>query len=328
MAVRTPAEDDSPNLRHDLLGAVHTLVGAVELLLTTRLSPRQRRYVTVCQRSAGNLMELSRKLQAQPDERRFERLAIDDLAVLGVTYMAKPVTRDQLIETVRRIEGGRRLRVLAADDSPDSCALIAQFLKGTAIRVDIVNDGLSALQKYQRGKYDLLIIDLDMPVMDGRTAIREIRAWETDHQKQHIPVIVLTAHDLIAPEVEHRVAASADDEGEDDEIVIEPDPEVAHLVSGFLSGGRQDVQTILRAMTDSNYDGIRIVGHRLKGTGADYGFDAISAIGGWLEDGAQRQDFNQIRDAVSQLSKYLDRVRIVEPAPEPATQGPTVAIGR
>ena len=39
-----------------------------------------------------------------------------------------------------------------------------------------------------------------MPVMDGGTAIREIRAWETAQKKLHVPVIVLTAHDLLAPE--------------------------------------------------------------------------------------------------------------------------------
>jgi CheY-like chemotaxis protein len=311
------SDDHSSNVRHDVLAVVHTMVGAVELLLTTRLTARQRRYVNVCKRSAENLIELSRKLAAEPGERAFQRLAIDDLAELGVTYLAKPVTRAQVIAAVRGVDGGRRLRILAADDSPDSCALIHQFLKGTARRVDVVNDGLTALQKYQRGKYDLLIIDLDMPVMDGRTAIREIRAWETDHKKQHIPVIVLTAHDLIARDASAPIFPYVPNE-----ILIDPDPEIAHLVPGFLSGRRQDVQILLSAIADSNYDVIRTVGHMLKGTGGGYGCDGISSIGGRLEEGAERQDYGQVRDAVSELSTYLDRVKISEPVlVPPASEG-------
>jgi CheY-like chemotaxis protein/HPt (histidine-containing phosphotransfer) domain-containing protein len=316
MAPRTPAVDVSneASLRHDLLAAVHTLLGAVELLLTTRLTARQRRYVSVCRRSADALTELSRKVSAQREERTFERVAIDDLAELGVMYLPKPVTRSQLVEAVKGVDGGRRLRILAADDSPESCALIDQFLKGTAKRIEIVNDGLSALEKYQHGKYDLLVIDLDMPVMDGRTAVRKIREWETDHNRHHIPVIVLTAHDLIAREAERPVSL-AEPENPGDEIVHEPDPEIAPLVMGFLSACRRDVATILRAMTDSNYVVIGALGHTLKGTGAGFGFARVSAIGARLEAGAGRQDFEQIRDAVRELSKYLDRVRIAPVLP-------------
>jgi CheY-like chemotaxis protein len=318
------ADDRSSQVRHDVLAVVHTLVGAVELLLTTRMTARQRRYVNVCKRSAENLIELSRKLSAHPEERTFQRLAIDDLTELGVKYLAKPVTRAQLISAVRGVDGGRRLRILAADDSPDSCALIDQFLKGTAKRVDVVNDGLAALQQYQRGKYDLLIIDLDMPVMDGRTAIREIRAWETDHKKQHVAVIVLTAHDVIAREVTAPAFPQAAEA-----ILIDPDPEIAHLVPGFLSGRRQDVQILLGAIADSNYDAVRTVGHMLKGTGGGYGCDGISVIGGRLEEGAERQDYQQVREAVSELATYLDRARISDPAlAPPASAGSSPAAAR
>ena len=237
------------------------------------------------------------------------RLAIDDLSELGVSYVPKPVGRAELISVVKTLVNRKRLRVLVADDSAESCALVDQFLKGTATRLDIVHDGLSALEKYQRGKgnYDLLVVDLDMPVMDGRTAIRGIRGWETRHGKPHTPIIVLTAHDLIA----HQLS----DEGA---VMVDPDPEVAHLVPGFLAGRRQDVLTVLHALTDSNYDAIKTVGHILKSTGGVYGLDGITEIGGKLEDGGLRQDFDQIREAVARLDSYLNRVRVLEAIPAPA----------
>jgi CheY-like chemotaxis protein len=229
MAPTTPPGDACLNLRHELVGSIHTLVGAVELLLTTRLTARQLRYVNVCKRSAERLITLSRKVSARAEERSFERMVIDDLAKLGVMHLPKPVTRTQLIAAVRSVGGTRRLNILAADDSPDSCALVAQFLKRTAKRVDIVNDGLSAFQKYQQGKYDLLIIDLDMPVMDGRTAMHRIRVWEAEHHRRHIPIIVLTARELIRQE-SGLARSAAESDRDEDGFVHEPYQEGAHLV--------------------------------------------------------------------------------------------------
>jgi CheY-like chemotaxis protein/HPt (histidine-containing phosphotransfer) domain-containing protein len=298
-----------------LLAVVHTLVGAIELLLTTRMTAGQRRYVNVCKRSAEHLTELCRQLPSPLSERSFERLAIDDLSELGVSYVPKPVSRAQLLDAVKSIDDRHRLRILAADDSADTCALIGQFLKGTAGRLDFVHDGVSAVEKYQRakGRYDLLLIDLDMPVMDGRTAIRAIRGWETEHDRRHAPVMVLTAHDLIARPggAAHEDPEGANLEGlNQEEIVVDPDPEIAHLVPGFLAGRRHDVQTVLHALTDSDYDAIRRVGHMLKGTGGAYGFDGISEIGSRLEEGAERQDFDQIRETVAALDSYLAHVRL------------------
>ena len=304
--------DHSSNLRHDLLAVVHTLMGALELLLTTRLTARQRRYVNVCKRSAEHLTTLCKQVSSPISERSFERLAIDDLSQLGVSYVPKPVSRAQLIDAVKKAGDHRRLRILAADDSADSCALIDQFLKETAKRLDIVHDGVSALEKYQhaKGRYDLLLIDLDMPVMDGRTAIRAIRKWETDGDKPHVPILVLTAHDLIA----RREDSDREDLSGEDAVIVHPDPEIAHLVPGFLTGRRHDVEAILQSLADSNYDAIRTVGHMMKGTGGGYGFDEISEIGGKLEEAAHHQNFEQIREAVRRLDSYLDRVRVADAA--------------
>lgn len=105
------------NLRHDLLATVHTLVGAIELLLTTRLTTRQRRYVNVCKRATESLMALSSVVQdGSAQAEPFPRPAIDELAQLGVTYVPKPVTRGPLLETIRGF-GCPRPRVLVAEDS-------------------------------------------------------------------------------------------------------------------------------------------------------------------------------------------------------------------
>jgi CheY-like chemotaxis protein len=323
-----PPEDPKhrDNLRHDLLANIHTLVGAVELLLTTRLTTRQRRYLDVCKRSIGTLTELGRQMSTDARAETAPRPIVDELAELGANYLPKPVTRSGLLQAIRKVSGSRHPRVLVAEDSVDSCMLIVQYLKDAA-QVDLVHDGRGAFEKVQAQVYDLLIIDLEMPVMDGFSAIRAIRAWEAEQNRPHSPVIVLTAHDLISPMTKREERATGADS---EEILVELDPEIAHLVPGFLATRRHDVQTILQALTDSNYDLIQTVGHQLKGAGGGYGFDGISAIGHRLEEGGEKQDFHQIRQAVTDLAGYLDRVTVacteaqdlsapVVAAPEPAS---------
>jgi CheY-like chemotaxis protein len=186
--------------RHDLLGAVHVLGGTLELLLTTRLTAGQRRYVNTCRRAAERLRELGSRVPSNsgtvPCSRR---LAIDDLAELGVRYLAKPAKRAALVKLVQSMaRKPTRPRVLIADDSEDNCLLIQQHLSKVA-QVSVVRDGQSAVDRYQAEPYDLLVMDLDMPVLDGCLAIRAIRTWEARHGRAQTPIIVLTAHDLMLP---------------------------------------------------------------------------------------------------------------------------------
>ena len=71
---------EGQQLRHDLLGSVHTLMGALELLFTTRLDARQLRYAGVCQRAAENLVTLSRNVSTLKENQSAERFAVNELA--------------------------------------------------------------------------------------------------------------------------------------------------------------------------------------------------------------------------------------------------------
>ena len=57
-------------------------------------------------------------------------------------------------------------------------------------------NGVEALAKRQQGSYDLILMDVEMPVMDGYTATHEIRAWEKESGARRVPIVALTAHAL------------------------------------------------------------------------------------------------------------------------------------
>src|SRR5882672_10726804 len=86
------------------------------------------------------------------------------------------------------------MRILIAEDSPVNLLLIERYLKDPVYEIDTACDGAVAFQKFQSGAYDLVLMDLQMPVMDGYAATRTMRAWEVEHRKAPTPILALTAH--------------------------------------------------------------------------------------------------------------------------------------
>jgi CheY-like chemotaxis protein len=90
----------------------------------------------------------------------------------------------------------RPSRILLAEDSPDNRLLITAFLKCRPYQIDAVENGKVAVEKFSSGQYDLVLMDIHMPVIDGYTAVRAIRAWETGHRVPATPILALTASTL------------------------------------------------------------------------------------------------------------------------------------
>nr|CRH06351.1 putative response regulator receiver domain modulated hybrid histidine kinase with HisKA and HATPase_c domain [Candidatus Magnetococcus massalia] len=87
------------------------------------------------------------------------------------------------------------LRILIAEDSEDNVLLLQHYFKKTHHQLSFALDGQEVLDQYRNGPYDLILMDVQMPVMDGYTATRQIRAWEQEQEvEKPIPIIALTAH--------------------------------------------------------------------------------------------------------------------------------------
>jgi PAS domain S-box-containing protein len=85
------------------------------------------------------------------------------------------------------------LRILLADDSADNCTIMMAYLEHTPYRVEIAATGAIACEKFKEGDYDLVVMDWQMPVMDGLSATRAIRAWEQANDRPPTPIVALTA---------------------------------------------------------------------------------------------------------------------------------------
>ncbi len=86
------------------------------------------------------------------------------------------------------------LRILLADDHPVNRKVIEVLLSGASADLVCVADGKEALDAFQAGDFDLVLMDMQMPVMDGLTATSEIRAFELQQGRNRTPVLMLTAN--------------------------------------------------------------------------------------------------------------------------------------
>jgi CheY-like chemotaxis protein len=127
-------------------------------------------------------------------------------------YLTKPVASVDLLECILTVIGSprgeerpalatrhslresrRRLRVLLADDNPVNRMVGIRLLEKRGHSVVAVEDGRAAVAALEREEYDVLLLDVQMPVMDGFEATARIRAKEAETGR-HLPIIALTAH--------------------------------------------------------------------------------------------------------------------------------------
>jgi signal transduction histidine kinase/CheY-like chemotaxis protein len=120
------------------------------------------------------------------------------LALGAVDYLVKPIQRAALLASLARFaprptSTGLPLRVLAIDDEPAALDLIRSTLEPAGFAVRGVTTGREALDLVNRERFDLIICDLVMPVLDGFDVIAALKA---DVRTAHIPIVVCTARDL------------------------------------------------------------------------------------------------------------------------------------
>jgi signal transduction histidine kinase/CheY-like chemotaxis protein len=129
-------------------------------------------------------------------------------------YLVKPVKKAELLVAIATIMGRkiepvvgkipearsidltkiRSLNLLLVEDSADNRLIIRAYFKRASDHIDIAENGAIAVEKFKAGKYDLVLMDVQMPIMDGYTATREIRKWEQEQGRKQTPIIALTAH--------------------------------------------------------------------------------------------------------------------------------------
>jgi len=114
-------------------------------------------------------------------------------AILSRTAEASPELTEKALQTQATHFDAK---VLVTEDNIINQKLIKRVLEDHGITVDLANNGLEAFEKRRNNDYDLLFMDIQMPVMDGIEATHEILDYEEDEEVPHVPIVALTANAL------------------------------------------------------------------------------------------------------------------------------------
>lgn len=145
------------------------------------------------------------------------------------TYLIKPIKRLELLETIGKLLNGQNavqsspapggeeatsadaspLQILLAEDAPDNQFLIQSYFKKLPYQVDLAENGRIAIDKFKAYQPDLVLMDVQMPEVDGLTATRAIRQWEAERGLAPTPIIALTAS-VLEDDVKRSLAAGCD----------------------------------------------------------------------------------------------------------------------
>ena len=225
------------------------------------------------------------------------------------------------------------LRILMAEDSPDNITIALAYLEATPYEVTVAETGDVACELFMAGHYDLVLMDRQMPGMDGLAATRLIRAWEKANDRRPTPIIALTAsalkgdretclaagctayltkpikEDALLQAIhDYSVAEAAPPLADTDDKSTRAARRLARQIPAYLLNCRHNVVSMTEALNRVDFQTVIILGHNLRGSGGAFGFQAITDFGAGLEFAAEAADLAGSREWVRELSGYLDDV--------------------
>ncbi|THD70095.1 response regulator [Phenylobacterium sp.] len=160
------------DMSHELRTPLNGVSGLAQALEATPLDPEQASLVAEIRASAAEL----------------ERL------VHGLLDYGETSQEPLRTSTPSPLSTPHPMRVLVADDNPTNRKVIELMLSAAGVQPTCVEDGRQAVEAWQAGAYDAVLMDLRMPVMDGLSAIRAIREAEVESGRRRTPIVVLSAN--------------------------------------------------------------------------------------------------------------------------------------
>lgn len=291
------------------------------------------------------------------DARRLQQLGVEG-------YLLKPVKQTQLLDAIRQIvdpSNGRQrpmvtrhtveersfegVQVLLVEDQPLNQKVAIRYLQRRGIRVVTADGGAAALAALRDHRVDLVLMDLQMPGMDGLETTRRIREAERQEGRPRLPVLAMTAH-VLPGDRERCLEAGMDDyltKPLDKEVFFQvlgqwlPIPGEGESVRGsrdslsgelqavwdrhgedpaffrelatlFLEDTPRNLQAMQRALDRPDPDQAMRLAHALKGTTRTFGLESLAMLFLRIEWACRERRFLEAREALARAQAQYDRV--------------------
>jgi len=161
------------------------------VMLTSDDFPRNPRVA----REAGIVSHLLKPIKRAELLTAAESVAARTKAVAGKHAGEVGLPRAEIAENLRA------LRILLAEDSEDNRLLMEEFFRSTPYQLDTAENGRVAVDKFKAKGYDVVLVDVNMPVLDGYGAVAAMRAWEREQGVLPTPMVALTGRAMIEDRV-------------------------------------------------------------------------------------------------------------------------------
>lgn len=223
----------------------------------------------------------------------------------------------------------RRGRVLIFEDTRGSQPLVQRALSLNGFEPRLVLNAADGVEQFIDTTYVAVLMDVEMPLLDGFECTAAIRAWEALEERPRTPIIALSAHSengcdkrclaagmdefLLKPVDADRLIACLEkwlpqSIGEGMDLAV--DPVIVDLIPGFLDNRRADLQLIPQLLERSDFQTIQRLAHNMKGSGASYGMIPITELGAQMEAASVRRDTSAIERLHRELSRYVHSIRL------------------
>ncbi|WP_455199849.1 ATP-binding protein [Kaarinaea lacus] len=221
-------------------------------------------------------------------------------------------------------------RVLLAEDSTDNQQLISMYVRKTGAEITVAENGKIAVNHAMSDDFDLILMDMQMPVMGGVEATQWLRQIGC-----RTPIVALTAN-AMKQDRDRCLAAGADgyltkpvDLQQFYQVLVKflrdnkqshntgsayvsdefsNDPEFQELVRQFAKGLPDMMKKLSNAVEKQDWDNVQLLSHNLKGVGGNYGFPAVSHIAQQINSNLKNQQYSEIEPLVAELQKECQRI--------------------
>ena len=224
-----------------------------------------------------------------------------------------------------------KLNILIAEDDKHSRIIFKEYFRDTPYKVDTAENGKIAFEKFISKKYDLVFMDIHMPVMDGFTCTKMIRDHEIKMNLLSVPIIALTASalkesvkksieygfdDYITKPVKSKTLIQViyDHTGKKYKLRKKEEKEedqnnknlIKDLIPGLLRDIKKDIDILNTSISMGDFDNIAGVAHKIKGAACIYGLGEVIKISANILKMARKQKGQWTQNSINQLSKYVE----------------------
>lgn len=223
-------------------------------------------------------------------------------------------------------------RILLVEDSEYNTFVVQTYLKNTPCSLTETINGEEGLKAFKQGGFDMVIMDMQMPVMDGFTAMRKIREHERDNGLARTPILAMTAHALAnearrcidsgadmhlpKPVLKHQLidaikelCASGESENAKSKRRADIPPEIAAIAPRFIESMSHELATCRGRALEGDMDCLRSFLHKLRGEATAFGFADLDEASTELHEAARKEDMESVRKLLPELEQALEEHR-------------------